>query len=162
MDLPATIHGLQLKPYTCDQEEQLVHLFATIMEPEDGDRVAVEVVDDTEVLCFFIHPGKVRSIVSGLARLDLIATLDDLSLDLLLGRDPGAPYNAALEHYLHLVDAYRWQHLKLDNVLDKISAYGITSLDAMDLAVLKGSFGSERSVPIDGKRTSRPTSSLPS
>jgi hypothetical protein len=134
--LPAAVHGIRVLSCAPEVEAQVEDLFAEVLAFHDGDRVAVEEVDGTDVLCFFVEQGKVRSVVTGLAALGLIAEQTDLTQDLLLGRSCGAVYDTALARYRHLVDAFRRQHLTVNDVLDKIGTYGFISLDDVEREVL--------------------------
>lgn len=134
--VPSAVHGIRVKPCARAVEEQVERLIAEALELDDGDRVAVEVVDGTDVLCLFVDQEKVRAILTGLASMGLIAGQADLSHDLLLGRSCGAVYDGALARYRHLVDAFRRQHVTIDQVLDKISEQGYAALDSVEREVL--------------------------
>lgn len=135
-NLPSAVHGIRVNHVAPHLQAQVEHVFAGSLAVADRDRVAVEVVDGTDVLCFFVEEWKVRSIVTGLAALGLNSEPVDLSHPLLLGRSCGAAFDAVLARYRDLVLAFRRQHLTVNDVLDKIGTHGLGSLDAVDREVL--------------------------
>ena len=135
-NLPSTVYGIRVNHFAPHLQARVEHVIAVSLAVADGDRVAVEVVDGTDVLCFFVEEWKVRSVVTGLAALGMISEPVDLSHPILLGRSCGPVFDAVLARYRGLVESFRRQHLTVNDVLDKIGAYGIGSLDAVDREVL--------------------------
>ena len=135
--LSVSVRGICVSHCPPELEAQVEALFAEALTCAEGGRVAVEEVDGTDVLCLFLDERTVRPIVSGLTALGLLTEHADLTPALLRGRSCGAVYDAALVRHRHLVDAFRRQHLTVNDVLDKIGALGIGSLDAVDREVLR-------------------------
>lgn len=135
-DLPPVVHGIRVKDCPDGIERQMQQLLADVFECGDEHFATMAEVDGTEVICFFVEPHKVCSIVAGLADMGLLSEENDLSSAILMGRSCGPAYDMALASNPDLVNTFRRQHLTIDMVLDKINTCGIASLDGVDRAVL--------------------------
>lgn len=134
--LSASVRGIRVSHCPPELEAQVEALFTEVLTLDKGDRVAVEEVDGSDVLCLFLDERTVRPIITGLTALGLLTEHADLTHAILQGRSCGPVFDAALARYHALVEAFRRQHLTVNDVLDKINAQGMRSLDAVDREVL--------------------------
>jgi len=110
-----------------------------IFEEDDDKFIAVDVIDNRDVLFFFIEQSKVDSFVNLLRESNLLYSSDNVTEKILLGDFVGTKYENVMkrDEFKPMFDKFLLKNLDYDKVLDKINIKGINKLTDIDKVILE-------------------------
>lgn len=82
----------------------------------------------------FLNDDKTNTLINTWSDFDLIKSCKDITNDIISGKIIN-DFND--DDFKYLANEFRKENITVDTVLDKISAFGIDSLDKLDLYILK-------------------------
>ena len=120
-------------------ENTIFSELADILDPEDESLIAIYPWKDGDIMFTFLSDQKVKSLVILFEAHAVLEKFKNVTESILMAREKGKEFKTVFENtdYTKLLNKFLKENLTVDLILDKITEYGIESINEIDKEIMK-------------------------